>query len=224
MTDAPLVACVIPALDAGRTLAGIVAGVRAAVPLALVIVVDDGSTDDSAPTAARCTDHVIRFASNKGKGAALRAGFAHALAAGADRILTIDADGQHEPQFAPALLTALDDADIAIGSRARDARMPVRRRITNGLASRAVSAILRAPMPDTQSGFRAFRRIVLEQVDAPGDRFEYETALLIRAARRGFRIAAVPVSTVYGAPSHFHGVRDTARVIRTIWRHRAGAL
>ncbi len=223
MSDSDLVVCVIPSLDAGRTLGRVAAGVRAAVRGARIIVIDDGSTDDTAAVAARCADHVIRFESNSGKGAALRAGFARALALGAQRLITIDADGQHEPRFAPALLAALDGADLAIGSRARDASMPVRRRITNGLASRAVSAIVRAPIPDTQSGFRALRRVVLEQVNAPGDRFEYETELLIRAARSGFRITAVPVSTVYGAPSHFHGVRDTARVIRTIWRHRAGA-
>jgi len=99
----------------------------------------------------------------------------------------------------------------------------VGRRLTNALASRAVGAIVRVPVPDPQCGFRAMRRVVLERVHAPGDRYEFETEFLIRAARSGFTIVAVPVPTVYGAPSHFRAVRDTARVVRTIWRHRTGA-
>ncbi|MGH7649320.1 MAG: glycosyltransferase family 2 protein, partial [Gemmatimonadaceae bacterium] len=101
--------------------------------------------------------------------------------------------------------------------------MPVGRRVTNALASAAVGAIVHAPVPDAQSGFRAMRRTVLERVHADGDRYEFETEFLIRAARAGFTIVAVPVPTVYGTPSHFRAVRDTARVVRTIWRHRSGA-
>jgi hypothetical protein len=67
------------------------------------------------------------------------------------------------------------------------------------------------------------RRAVLDGIAAPGDRYEFETEFLIAAARAGFRIAAVPVATRYGAPSHFRGLRDSARVVRAIWRHRAGA-
>jgi hypothetical protein len=76
---------------------------------------------------------------------------------------------------------------------------------------------------DSQSGFRAIRRAVLELVEAQGDRYEYETDFLIQAGRAGFRIAAVPIDTLYGAPSHFRTFRDSTRVVRTIWRHRAGA-
>jgi hypothetical protein len=76
---------------------------------------------------------------------------------------------------------------------------------------------------DAQSGYRAIRRSVIEAVEAAGDRYEYETEFLIAAARAGFRIANVPVATHYGAPSHFRSVRDSARVVGAIWRHRAGA-
>ncbi len=101
--------------------------------------------------------------------------------------------------------------------------MPAGRRLTNALASAAIGAIAGMPVPDAQSGYRAMRRALLESVDAFGDRYEYETEVLIAAARAGFRIAAVPVATHYGAPSHFRGLRDSARVVRAIWRHRAGA-
>ena len=78
-------------------------------------------------------------------------------------------------------------------------------------------------MPDAQSGFRAVRADVLRRVRPPGDRYEYETEFLIRAAREGFRIAAVPVATIYGtAPSHFRSFKDAMLVIRSIWRNRPG--
>jgi hypothetical protein len=84
-----------------------------------------------------------------------------------------------------------------------------------------VGRIVGAPVPDAQSGYRAMRRIVLEQVHADGDRYEYETEFLIEAARAGYSIASVSVPTVYGVPSHFRRWSDSMRVVRAIWRYRA---
>lgn len=219
------VACVIPALDAAATLRELVGRLRTALPHALVVVVDDGSADATSAVARECCDVLVRFPANRGKGAALRAGIAAALARGVAAVVTMDADGQHPPEAAPALLAALAQADIAMGARSRrDGDMPLGRRMTNALASAAVGAIIGSSVADSQSGFRAIRRVVLESVTARGDRYEYETDFLIRAGRAGFRIEAVPIATVYGAPSHFRAIRDSTRVVRTIWRHRAGAL
>jgi len=217
------VACVIPALDAARTLGGVIAALRAAVPHAALIVVDDGSRDDTFAIACATADVARRLPRNRGKGAALRVGFAEALALDAAAVLSLDADGQHDAATAPALLDALAHADLVVGTRRRHEGMPFGRRVTNVLASAAVGAIVGGVVPDSQSGFRAMRRVVLEHVHASGDRYEFETDFLIRAARHGFRLAAVPVRTVYGAPSHFRAVRDSARVVRIIWHHRAGA-
>ena len=219
------IACVIPALDAAPTLGQVVGALRDALPGASIIVVDDGSRDDTHAVARACADTVMRFERNRGKGAALRAGASAALAQGARAVVTVDADGQHDPASAPRLVAALDEADLAVGTRARGGGvMPVGRRVTNALASRAVGAIVGATVPDPQCGFRAMRRAVLETVHAPGDRYEFETEFLIRAARSGFTIVAIPVPTMYGAPSHFRALRDSARVVRAIWRHRAGAV
>lgn len=217
------VACVLPALDAERTLADVARRLRQAVPQATLVAVDDGSRDATAEVARVFCDVVVRFERNRGKGAALRAGFVEALRRGAAAVLTIDADGQHDPATAPRLLDALSFADVAIGARERSGAMPVGRRITNALAAAAVGALLHERVVDAQSGYRAIRRTVLERVQARGERYEYETDFLIRAGREGFRIAAIATPTVYGARSHFRGVRDSVRVVRTIWRHRAGA-
>jgi glycosyltransferase involved in cell wall biosynthesis len=212
-------ACVVPALDADRTLAGVVSGVREAVGDVYVIVVDDGSRDRTAAVAADHADCVIQFPTNRGKGVALRAGLAMAARA-ASAVLTIDADGQHDPRCAPQLLAALDHADIAVGVRARPGSpMPWHRRVSNAVSAAAVSACTGLAIADSQSGYRAFHAPRLSQLDAGGDRYEYETDLLIRAARAGLTIAWVDIPTIYGAPSHFRLVRDSVRIARIMLRH-----
>ena len=215
-------ACVIPALDAERTLPAVAGGLRLVLPGARLIVVDDGSQDETLAVAREQGAMAIPLGRNRGKGVALRIGIAAALDLGVSAVLTVDADGQHPPDSAPHLVAALERADIVIGVRRRDrSSMPWRRRLTNSLASAAISAILRRKLVDTQSGYRAIRRAVLERVRGEGDRYEYETDFLIRAASAGFTVAAVAVPTVYGARSHFRPVTDSARVVRAIWRHRA---
>jgi glycosyltransferase involved in cell wall biosynthesis len=168
---------------------------------------------------------VVAFDENRGKGAALRAGFADALARGAAAVLTIDADGQHDPAAAPALMAALEDADVVIGARPRTSTaMPFRRRLSNAFSSAVISRCAGCALPDAQSGYRAIRAAVLRTLRPQGDRYEYETDFLIEAGRAGFRIACVPVATIYGAPSHFREFRDAMRVLHTIWRHRREAV
>jgi glycosyltransferase involved in cell wall biosynthesis len=209
------VACVVPALDAAAALGDVLAGIRSAVPDAFLIVVDDGSSDDTASVAARDADVVVRHERTRGKGAALRAGIAVALDQGAAVIATIDGDGQHAPSLLPALIAATRDADIVLGSRRRSGTtMPPQRRLSNWMSSRVVSAIAGCRIEDSQCGLRAMRREVLERVHAHGDRYEYETEIVVGAARAGFRLSSVDVPTVYAANgrSHFRSLRDTSRV------------
>ncbi len=219
------VACVIPALNAAPTLGVVIAGLRDALPAAFVVVIDDGSSDHTHALASRMADAVHRFRVNRGKGAALREGFAMALREGADAIVTIDADGQHDPAFAPALVDALACADVAIGARdRRSPEMPAGRRLTNTLSAAAVAHCIGHPVADAQSGYRALRARVVSDVRPQGDRYEFETELLILAGRRGYRIAYVPVPTQYPGtvPSRFRPVRDSARIVGTLWRFGMG--
>jgi glycosyltransferase involved in cell wall biosynthesis len=215
-----VIACaVIPAFQAAQTLGAVVEAVRTAVPSIRVVVVDDGSTDATRALARGVADRVVAFDRNRGKGAALRAGFEAALTDGATTMLTLDADGQHDAGCASSLLDALAGADIVVGVRRRlGTAMPWPRRMTNTLSSLAVGVCAGRPMADVQSGYRAVRARVLRAIAPAGDRYEYETDFLIQAARAGFTIAWVPVPTVYGGASHFRGVRDTARVVGTICR------
>ena len=209
----PSLAVVIPAFRAAAALRDVLARTRRQAPAARVFVVDDGSDDATAEVAASAGATVLRHAENRGKGSALATGLAAAVDAGADAVVTLDADGQHPPEAIPLLLgpVAAGAADLVVGARARDPGvMPRGRRLTNWLSSTLLSRAVGFAVPDSQSGLRAMRRAVAAAVRPAGTRYEYETEFLFLAARRGFRIAAVAVPTVYdGAPSHFRYGADT---------------
>ncbi len=217
--------CVLPAFNAEATAATIVTSVRRHIPGVFVVGIDDGSTDATRIVLRRACDHVICFDTNRGKGAALRAAFIYS----AERfplsaVLTLDADGQHDAAFAPRLIAALDFADVVIGTRKIDgAAVPPHRRIANMISTAATRAITRVRLTDSQSGFRAFRGEVVAAIDAQGDRYEFETDFIVRASRQGYRIAEVSVPTIYGPPSHFRELKDSWRVARVLWSHRAAA-
>lgn len=215
---------IVPAYNAEKTLSRVVRGVRQAVPNAFIVGVDDGSSDGTASLLRSVSDHSIRFQLNRGKGAALRAGCAAALERDCDAVLTIDSDGQHDPAFAPSILAELDEYHIAIGTRdLKGEAMPRHRRFANFLSTAATRFVSGGAVGDSQSGFRAIRREVLEEVHGIGDRYEYETDFIIRAAHAGFTITNVPISTIYGPPSYFREFRDALLVIRVLVRHLDGA-
>lgn len=217
------VLAIIPAYNAGELPAKVALGLKNVLPDAMILGIDDGSTDDTRSVLRSVCDEMIEFDVNRGKGTVLRAGFAYAIENGYDAVLTIDADGQHDPAFAPAIVRALDNADIVIGARQISGKaVPWHRRIANIMSSATTRAIAKVNISDSQSGYRAFRTEVLRNVHAVGDRYDYEQDFLFRAARQGYRFADVPISTVYGAPSHFRAAVDAWRIIRVLWRHKAG--
>lgn len=217
------VVVVLPAFNAENTLTPVVKGLREYLPHAFIIGVNDGSADSTGTVLRSVCDRTIEFPSNRGKGAALRAGFAAALERDCTQILTIDSDGQHDPAFTKSLLEALDNFHIAIGTRdLTQQQVPKHRRIANFLSSAATRLVSGGAVRDSQSGYRAMRREVIEEIHAEGDRYEYETDFIIRAAHAGFTITNVPISTIYGPQSYFREFRDAMRVIGVLWAHRAG--
>lgn len=214
------VAAVIPARDAQSTVADVVRRLRDVLPDAAILVVDDGSADETGAMARAAGAEVLRHEVNRGKGAALQTGFDEAVRRGADRVLTLDADGQHDPALAPELLRALDRWDVVIGSRDGDRTgMPWIRRATNSVMTRIVSGLARHRIADTQSGYRAVRADVLRSVRPRSSRFEYESEFLIEAGRKGFTFGAVAIPTLYNAPgSHIDPFRDTIRFFRLVLR------
>ena len=129
------------------------------------------------------------------------------------------------PAFAPAIVGALDRAHIVIGTRdLSGAQVPKHRRVANMISSAATRAVSGGEVRDSQSGYRAIKAEVSAKSKPTGDRYEYETDFIIRAAHAGFTTANVPISTIYGPPSYFREFRDAWLVIKVLWRHRAGSL
>lgn len=216
---------VVPALNAENTLSPVVKGLRKTVPDGYIVGVNDGSTDGTGALLRSLCDRAIEFPENRGKGAALQAGFAAARELDCTEVMTIDSDGQHDPAFAPSVLNALISCHIAIGTRdLTGEQMPRRRRMANFLSTTATRLVSGGAVNDSQSGFRGIRREVLDEVHAVGDRYEFETDFIIRAAHAGFCITNVPISTIYGPPSYFREIHDAMRVMGVLWSHRSGVM
>ena len=220
------VAVVIPAYNEARTIRDVAC--RALAQLKDVIVVDDGSADGTAAAVADLPVTLISNAVNLGKGASLWRGFAAAIAAGADAVVTIDADGQHCPEDIPRLLAAAGEhpGRIVIGARLWDKdKVPGLRYFGNRFANFWVAWAAGAPVADSQSGFRLYPAAVLKHVNVfhgPGARFAFESEILIEAGRAGVRSLAVPIAAIYppnARASHYRSAVDTARIVRMItWK------
>jgi glycosyltransferase involved in cell wall biosynthesis len=215
---------ILPAFNAETTLQPVVKGLRHVLPDARIIGVNDGSADGTGALLRSVCDRTIEFSENRGKGEALRVAFNAALETDCRAVLTIDSDGQHDPAFAPSILEALDRYHIAIGTRDLSGeQVPKHRRVANFLSTAATRIVSGGAVRDSQSGYRAIRREVLEVVHAEGDRYEFETDFIIRAAHAGFTITNVPISTIYGSASYFREFRDAMLVIGVLWKHKRGA-
>jgi glycosyltransferase involved in cell wall biosynthesis len=191
-----------------------------------IIVVDDGSTDNTWEIARDMGAVVLRHKENLGKGSAHRTGFKYALDHEYDYVITLDGDGQHDPQEIPRFVTAAKrtGADIIIGLRNRSLReMPLLRWFTNFMTSFVVSFVSHERVKDAQSGYRAISARVMRHVHLTTSHFDTESEILIKAARSGCSIGEVPISTIYrGGESRIRPCIDTIRFIilgfRSVWR------
>jgi glycosyltransferase involved in cell wall biosynthesis len=165
-----------------------------------VYVVDDGSTDQTANIASSHGAVVMTHDKNRGKGASLIEGFDRVMKEGFDAVLVMDGDGQHVTGDVDNFFSRMAEtgADIVIGNRMFDtASMPFARRVTNRVMSRVISNMCGQVIPDTQCGFKLIKRNVLENIKFEFSNFEIESEILLKAAKRGFKIESVPIKTVY---------------------------
>ena len=227
MTDRSNVAALIPCYFEEKRIREVAA--RAHAQLDTVLVVDDGSTDGTESEARAAGVEVIRHAVNQGKGAAIKTGLRELSArAGIEYALILDGDGQHLPEEIPNFLEAANrtHAPMLVGTRMSDTRtMPFVRRMTNRFMSWQISRVCGQEVPDSQCGFRMIHRdLAPAMVAIETVKFDYETEMLVVASRRGGRIAAVPISTIYGDEiSKVHPVRDTIRFYRMMARFKRAA-
>jgi glycosyltransferase involved in cell wall biosynthesis len=202
---------VIPAYNEEKYLAGVLKNVRRSGKP--IIVVDDGSRDRTSAIARRHATLALRHRVNMGKGRALATGIQAALAEGADVVVTMDSDGQHDPRDIPRLLAAVRNADIAIGTRQPGGDMGPIKQFGNAVIRHAFHALFGARVNDTQSGFRAYRARILKGLSWKTSGYAADTEILIAAIRRGARITEVPIKTIYHERYKGTTVTDGIRIV-----------
>ncbi len=184
-----------------------------------VIVVDDGSTDGTYEAVRAFAEKnsrikAIKLEKNCGKGCAMREGMRNSSG---DVVVFMDADGQHSPEDIIKLVEPIvrGEADMVIGARKGDLKArPLHRRLSNIITTKLIRLKLRTYVYDTQSGFRAFRREFLPEIES--DRYEVETEMLFKTAKMGARIKEVPVELIYDPSREGRfGIRDVFRFLRT---------
>ncbi|HXJ36876.1 MAG TPA: glycosyltransferase family 2 protein [Candidatus Eisenbacteria bacterium] len=221
------IAALVPAYQASATIAAVVRGTAARV--SPVVVVDDGSTDATGEVARAAGATVLRQEPNAGKGAALARGFRHLVEGGFTHALTLDADGQHLPEEIPLLVDAAraEPDAIVVGVRRKEGHeiRPLAR-FGNVVADSLMRLLAGQELPDTQSGFRVYPLGATLALGASGTRYDFETEVLFRAARRRMTLVGVPVRVHYPPiaerVSHFRPLVDTLRIIHTIVRILVG--
>jgi len=226
-------AAVIPAYQDEKHIGDIVRRTRER--LDHVVVVDDGSTDQTAQRAREAGAEVIVHNQNCGKGEAIKTGLGHWFGAVNSSsselnrqirwVSLLDSDGQHLPEEIDRFMTAAVSAarpSFFIGNRMNNlAGMPFIRRVVNHYMSSQISRVCAQKIPDTQCGFRMVDRQLIPDLLGGGDRFDYDTEVLIIASRKGYRIESVPITTVYSDQvSKIRPLRDSIRFFKLMWRYR----
>lgn len=187
-----------------------------------VVVVDDDSNDETVKISQDYGSKVLRNSRNEGKGFSLIRGLQYALENDFDAVITIDGDGQHRPEDIPLFIRKAESsgASIVIGNRMHNPhRMPMPRILTNKFMSWFISKLIKQRIPDTQCGFRFFRRQLLDKVKFTTKRFETESEILFQASYLGYKIESVEIESIYHKEkSQINPILDTIRFINFIWR------
>jgi glycosyltransferase involved in cell wall biosynthesis len=216
-------AAIIPAYREEKHISDIVRRTRR--QLDHVLVVDDGSDDVTARFAREAGAEIIVHNQNRGKGEAIKTGLRHWLDRQFAYVIILDSDGQHRPEEIQRFIAAAASASgptFFLGNRMNDLTgMPFVRRVVNHYMSNRISRLCGQKIPDTQCGFRMLdRQLIPELLGGGGDRFDYETEMLIMASRKGYGVESVPITTVYSDEvSKIHPLRDAFRFFKLMQRY-----
>ena len=211
---------VLPAYNEAENIRDVIRAIKA---LHLdVLVVDDGSEDDTYLVAAKEQAYLIRHPRRTGKGASLKDGIDYAIRNGYNTIITMDADGQHDASDIPAFLNKVNEtgSSVVVGNRMDNPiGMPLIRILTNKFMSFIISGICKQKIPDTQCGYRLFKKEALEELQIEAQKFEVDSEVLIKVAQRGQKIESVPIRSIYADEvSKIRPIRDSFRFILFLFK------
>ena len=218
--DSLKILAIIPAYNEADRIGKVVHGAITHLP---VLVIDDGSSDATAQISENGGATVLRQMTNQGKGVALRSGFRYAIEEGYQAVLTLDADGQHDPEEIPAFLKTyqVNQADLIIGERDFN-QIPSVRRLANTLGRWSFSWAVGQPIIDNQSGYRLISSRMMEAMLRSSESgFEFEVEMIVVCIQRGYILEWVPIRTIYREEgSHIHPLRHTIEFSRMVWQTR----
>jgi glycosyltransferase involved in cell wall biosynthesis len=210
----------IPAYNESSCISEVIAATKLSLD---VLVIDDGSSDDTAEQARQAGAKVLSQGKNQGKGVALRAGFAYALEGENQAVITLDADGQHDPVEIPKFLRAFQEKrpNLIIGQR-DFSQMPPIRRLANSIGQWSFSWALGQHVPDNQSGYRLIDHTMMRaMLNSKEAGFEFEVDMIVTCAILGLNISWVPIQTIYrGESSHIHAYDHIVNYFRILYHTR----
>lgn len=219
--DLVMKAVIIPAYNEGKTIFEVVTKTKKFAQN--ILVIDDGSLDHTASEAARAGAVVLQHKVNLGKGAALKTGCDYAVQQGAQKIVTLDADGQHDPKEIPSFLSALELYDIAFGSRKKPQSMPAVLKFGNKVLTKSLQILYGLRVQDSQCGYRSFRADAYKNIRWEATDYYVETEMAIRAGRKKLKHTTIPIETIYAnkykGTTVLDGVTIVAKMIGwKLWR------
>lgn len=216
------ICAVIPAYNEEENIANVVRKTKEHVDS--VIVVDDGSKDDTAHIAEMVGATVVSHLVNMGKGFALETGIEKALEDGSDILVTIDADNQHDPEDIPKLSNILinENLDIVFGSRSLDGDMPIILKFGNWWLCKSAQLLFGTNVTDSQSGFKAFRRDAYEKLKWTSSHYSVDSEIIMNTGRNKLRHKQIPIKTLYHCNHKGTTVIDGIRIFLNmlLWRFK----
>jgi len=205
---------IIPAYNEEDTIAQVVNGVK---KYSDVLVVDDGSTDETSALAINAESNVLKHEKNIGKGAAIKTGLKSAITDDYDLMVLLDGDCQHDPRCIPILLDGMDGVDLLIGSRFLNMppqNMPLQRRLSNGITTRLIRFVTGYHITDSQCGFRVIsKRAAPFFVDIAYNDYVYESEVLCRASENDLVVSERPIQCIYGNEKSYVRTRHVVHYV-----------
>ena len=185
-----------------------------------IIVVDDGSRDETYRIAKDSGVTVLRHIINLGKGAALKTGCDYAYMQGAGIFVVMDADGQHEPEEIPNFVKSVKENDVIFGYRVQKQKMPFERRLANTAIDIAIRSLFNINVKDTQSGFRAFTRDAYKKLRWESSDYCVETEMIANTGKHKLKYGQIPISTIYVDKYKGAGVSDAFKITINLLKWR----